>query len=165
MQVAGQVRAERQLNGQWAVHRFALGQGVPREAQLAQALHIGPGLHGKQGSVETGGVRGADAEHALAAAELLHPDAIAAQVAVAGVTQAAGVRVNHAKDGQPSILLADDATADRLGEAVELDVGDAGVAESAGRQRRQRDRLARLAQTQQTQPVSSSPRAAARCEA
>src|SRR5262249_11926739 len=60
------------------------------------------------------------------------PVAVAAEVAVAGVAEAAGVRVDDAEDGQAPVGLADDAAGQGLRLAVEADVGDAGVGQGAG---------------------------------
>ena len=95
-------------------------------------------------AVAGAGVGGADAENALAAAELSDPGAVAAVIAVAGVAQRPGVRVHHTEDAEAAVRLADDAAGDGLGVAVEMDVGNTGVALHAGRQRRQNGRLVAL---------------------
>ncbi len=57
--------------------------------------------------------------------------------------------MHHAENGQPAIRLPNDAAGQRLGIAVETNVGDTGVAFGAGRQRGQDHRLVRLAQPEQ----------------
>src|SRR5438105_1987286 len=90
-------------------------------------------------------VGGADAKNPLLAAELADPGAIAAKIAVAGMPQRAGVRMHHAQDGKPAIVLADDPAADRLADRVELDMGDARLALRAGWQGGEGDGFGRFA--------------------
>src|SRR5580704_4072479 len=60
------------------------------------------------------------------------PEAVAAIVAVAGMPQAARMRVHHPNDGQAFVLLADHPAAKGLGFAVEADMDAAGAASCAG---------------------------------
>ena len=159
MQRTCQVRANRHLHGQGAIPRLALPQSVPGEAQSSHALHVRPRLLGEQVAGRLPAVGGADAEDAFLAAQVRHPLPIAAQVAVAGMAQAAGVGVHHAQDGQPAIDLPDDAAGHRLGVAVEANVGGTRVAPSpAGNVASTTASLASR-RPSSTQPVSSSPRA------
>src|SRR5262249_3883456 len=138
-----------QLDGHRPVRRLALPQGVPREPQLAQAVDVGPRLVGEQRAAVRRAVGGADAEDALATPQLAHPMAVGVEVAVAGMAQAARVRVDDAQRRQAPVLLSHDTAGERLAAAAEADVGDARVRFGAGGQRRQDDSLARLAQTEQ----------------
>src|SRR5262249_60158737 len=88
VQRSRQVRAERQIHGQRSVMSISFPQGIPRQAQLAVGLHVRPRLLGHRGGVARLAVRGPDAEHSLAAAQLPDPEAVAAVVPVAGVPQA-----------------------------------------------------------------------------
>src|SRR5262249_37178385 len=104
VQSASQVRAEGPIDRERPIGRGTLTQRVPGETQRPQALHVGPRLDGER-RFRRLAVGRADAEDALAAAQLTYPGAVAAQVTGAGVAQAAGVRVDDAEDGQSSVTL------------------------------------------------------------
>src|SRR5262249_10817580 len=67
MKWAGQVRAQGQLHGQGTITACAVPQRIPRQTQLSQALNVGPGLKGMEG---TGlGIGGANTEDSLLTAQ------------------------------------------------------------------------------------------------
>src|SRR5262249_43490824 len=66
--------------------------------------------------------------------------------AITGVTQTAGMRVNHPQNAKATIGLADDATGEGLAATVEPDMGNAGIPLRAGGQGSQGNRLVALAQ-------------------
>src|SRR5262249_58498730 len=103
MQRACQVGAERQGNRHRAVAVVAVPQTVPRQRQLAQTLHVAARLPGDDGAGGGLAVGGADAEDTLAAAQLADPLAVALEVALAGVAQAARVRVHPAEHRPPAV--------------------------------------------------------------
>src|SRR5206468_2184675 len=79
---AGQIRTNGQRYWQRRVSRSPLPQRIPRKPQFAQALHVGPGLQGVERlSLDIGR---ADGEDPFLSPQTLDPDAVAAQVAVAG---------------------------------------------------------------------------------
>jgi len=88
-------------------------QGVPSETQLAQALHVRPGLVSKCRSIRGRRVRRADAKNPFIPSQIPYPFPVAAQVAVAGVAQAAGVRVDDAEGRQAAVVLPHDRTGHR----------------------------------------------------
>src|SRR5262249_28414799 len=110
---------------------------------------VRPRLAGDGRALGRGGVSGANAEHPFATAELADPLAVAAEVAVAGVAEAAGVGVDDAERGQAPVGLADGPAAERLAGAVELDVADAGVAVGAGGEAGEHERGAGLADAEE----------------
>ena len=104
---------------------------------------------GEQGAGLGRTIDRANGEDAFPPAQVLDPQAVAAQVAIAGVAQAAGVRMHDADDGQPPIGLANDTAGEGLAFTVEPDVGDAGIAAGPSGERGQHHRLVGVAQTQQ----------------
>ena len=69
-------------------------------------------------------VRRADPKDTLAAAQLANPGAVAAVIAVTGVPQASGMRVQHTHWKQAFVVLANDAAAEHLGGRTEPMQGD-----------------------------------------
>src|SRR5258707_1162809 len=78
--------------------------------------------------IVSSGIPRANSKNYAAAAQLTHPQAVALEVAVAGMAQAAGMGVDHADQGQPLAPLPHDPASQRLPAAIEADVCDTGVA-------------------------------------
>jgi hypothetical protein len=91
----------------------------------------------------------ADGEDTFPGPEVLNPLAVTAEVALAGVPQAARVSVDHTQDGQTAIRLTDDSTAERLTRAIKAYVGDARLTLGAGGECGQCHRLIRLPESEQ----------------
>jgi hypothetical protein len=102
---------------------------------------VGLGLLSVDQKVRRRAIGGAYPEHAFLSSELPHPLAIARKIAVAGMTQAAGMRVHQAQEGQAPVILAENSARQRLSAGIELDVGHAGAALCPSRQRGQDNRL------------------------
>src|SRR5262249_16937206 len=154
-----QIRANRQAHRQGAVGAVAVAQGVPREAQAAEALHVGPRLEGEHrgGGRRVGGADGGDAPPA---ARGTHPLPLAARGPPTGGAGAArGGRVGGGWGGGRVGLAA---TGPRLPKRMGATPASGRV--PAGNVARTTASLASRSPNR-TQPVSSSPRAAARWSA
>ena len=92
---------------------------------------------------------GADSENSFAAAKLADPLAVAAEIPVAGVPQAARVGMDHSEQGQPPIVLPHCPTAKCLGGSIEPHMRLTRFAPGASRQCRQSQGAIAVAQPEQ----------------